>query len=618
MKTKTILGLYSPAKVIIILIKYLQKSLVILGVIFFQISGFTQVGVQTENPDPSSVLDVVSPDKGILVPRLTLSSELSNPSPVNNPATGLLIFNSGPNHPIGFYFWNGSEWEGLGGSTEIPEAWLIDGNEGLAAGSNYLGTTDSVDLVIRTVAAERMRVNDQGQVIIGTDAAGNDADLFAVVADSIHNSGINSYSDYIGIYSSGTKYALIAFSSDSTGFPVYAKNENVDGYGGMFVGSDGTAYTLIGRSAGITSHGNDGVFTTGIDQDEGIGVIAGGNNVQVLSTINTGAGGAFTGFHGLYSHAIDTDEGVGVIGVGNDYENYLTLRDGSGGAFTGYHGLFGYAVDEDNGAGVVGAGNGAGYYMMPDGLGCGAAFTGKYIGIAAWADDNDDNSIGVLGQYYGFGAWDDGVGVYGVAYANSNRGYGVYGAGNRYGVFANGNFGATGSKSFVIDHPLDPENKMLKHYSVESPEVLNMYRGNVILDQNGENTIILPDYFTTINTNFSYVLTPVGASAPGLYIKSEINQEGKFVVAGGEPGLKVSWVVYAERNDPFLQSHPESKAVEVEKKDANKGKYLRPELFGKKAEQGIFYQEKQEKQKANMNKVNRVKATQAKEAAKRK
>jgi hypothetical protein len=36
------------------------------------------------------------------------------------------------------------------------------------------------------------------------------------------------------------------------------------------------------------------------------------------------------------------------------------------------------------------------------------------------------------------------------------------------GVFAFGDVGATGGKPFIIDHPLDPENKMLRHFALES------------------------------------------------------------------------------------------------------------------------------------------------------
>lgn len=73
-------------------------------------NAFAQIGIQTNNPDSSSILDIVSSDKGLLIPRVSLSSNLANSSPVTSPATGLLVYNSGSNQVHGFYFWTGSAW----------------------------------------------------------------------------------------------------------------------------------------------------------------------------------------------------------------------------------------------------------------------------------------------------------------------------------------------------------------------------------------------------------------------------------------------------------------------------------------------------------------------------
>ena len=87
-------------------------STLILILISYNIS-FAQIGVQTDNPDASSILDIVSSDKGLLIPRVSLTSNLSSPSPVTSPATGLLIYNSGNDQQHGFYFWTGSIWKML-------------------------------------------------------------------------------------------------------------------------------------------------------------------------------------------------------------------------------------------------------------------------------------------------------------------------------------------------------------------------------------------------------------------------------------------------------------------------------------------------------------------------
>ena len=195
-------------------------------------------------------------------------------------------------------------------------------------------------------------------------------------------------------------------------------------------------------------------------------------------------------------------------------------------------------------------------------------------------------AVGQTNYQLGFGVYGsnaDAIGPLGNAVGTYGLGYiGVWGDQsdpNGYSIYANGDFGAAGTKAFAIDHPLDPEHKYLKHYSIESNEVLNMYRGTVSFDSNGEVEVTMPDYFDAINANFSYQLTPIGGFAQ-LFIKEKLSN-GKFVIAGGQAGMEVSWTVYAERNDPYMQQHPESKQVEVEKEEWNQGKYLQPDLYNK-------------------------------------
>jgi len=69
-----------------------------------------QIGAFNMNPDQSAELDLSSTNKGLLIPRVILTNNLTDPSPVSQPATGLLIFNIGNNQQQGFYYWTGSSW----------------------------------------------------------------------------------------------------------------------------------------------------------------------------------------------------------------------------------------------------------------------------------------------------------------------------------------------------------------------------------------------------------------------------------------------------------------------------------------------------------------------------
>lgn len=140
-----------------------------------------------------------------------------------------------------------------------------------------------------------------------------------------------------------------------------------------------------------------------------------------------------------------------------------------------------------------------------------------------------------------------------------------------------GNLSASGTKPFRIDHPLEPANRYLYHYALESPEVLNVYRGRATLDEHGEAEIELPPYFSALNRQFEYQLTPLGAAMPNLHVAAEI--EGlRFGIAGGQPGRSVSWQVTATRNDAYVQLY--GAPVEVEKPPHERGRFLHPELHG--------------------------------------
>ncbi len=120
-------------------------------------------------------------------------------------------------------------------------------------------------------------------------------------------------------------------------------------------------------------------------------------------------------------------------------------------------------------------------------------------------------------------------------------------------VGINGNFFVEGVKDFRIQHPTK-EDKVLHHHAVESNEVLNTYSGNVTLDENGEAVVEMPEWFEPINKDPRYHLTPVGGAAPRLHV-AEPMHDGRFKIAGGEPGLRVSWRVTAVRDDPAARRY---------------------------------------------------------------
>jgi len=168
-------------------------------------------------------------------------------------------------------------------------------------------------------------------------------------------------------------------------------------------------------------------------------------------------------------------------------------------------------------------------------------------------------------------------------------------------VYVNGTLTTTGPKPFTIDHPLDPENKVLHHFAIESPDVLNMYSGNIITDANGKATVKLPDYFASINKDFRYQLTVIGTFAQAI-ISEEI-KGNEFVIETNKPNVKVSWEVKATRNDGYMQ-FVNKMAVEEEKPAFAKGKYYTPEAYKKPVSKGVDYVENEKIDISNVLKAN--------------
>jgi hypothetical protein len=189
---------------------------------------------------------------------------------------------------------------------------------------------------------------------------------------------------------------------------------------------------------------------------------------------------------------------------------------------------------------------------------------------------------------------DTGTGVAGI----SGQGTGVVGLSSGTGVVGIGGVEAgrfmgdvtiTGTLSkaaggFRIDHPLDPANRYLCHSFVESPDMKNMYDGVTTLDANGQAEVQLPGWFEALNEDLRYQLTSVGVPAPRLHISREVF-EGRFEIAGGEPGMKVCWQVTGTRCDPYAQAS--RIMVEEDKPRGERGHYLHPALHGEAEERSI-------------------------------
>jgi len=283
------------------------------------------------------------------------------------------------------------------------------------------------------------------------------------------------------------------------------------------------------------------------DWTTGNGVYLTGNvgwSSGIFRADNANTGPSIWGYNNGGGNAVRGDAfGVGSIGVYGGSES----NSGVVGRSTSFRGVEGHGQ-----TGVYGESEGSG------------------TGVTGYCTGATGN--GVLGEA------DNGIDAKGI-WGRSTNGWAGYFDGK---VRVSGYLTKAGG-GFVIDHPLDPANKFLYHSFVESPDMMNIYNGNVTLDAGGEAVVALPDWFGALNKEFRYQLTCIGGFAP-VYIADEVSGN-RFRIAGGSSGMKVSWQVTGIRQDTYAATHPIQ--VEVAKAGTESGKYLHPQEFGLAREMGI-------------------------------
>jgi hypothetical protein len=184
-------------------------------------------------------------------------------------------------------------------------------------------------------------------------------------------------------------------------------------------------------------------------------------------------------------------------------------------------------------------------------------------------------------------------GVYGSATATTGSGYGVFGtsySATGYAGYFSGRLHVSGTLSkgggsFKIDHPLDPENKYLYHSFVESPDMMNVYNGNVTTDGSGFAVVELPEWFEALNRDFRYQLTVLGDGESWAQARVYRKVAGnRFTIQTTQPLVEVSWLVTGIRKDAFAEAH--RIPIEEDKPAEERGTYLHPVEHGRPKEMG--------------------------------
>lgn len=169
------------------------------------------VGIGTTTPDPSSLLDLNSPDKGLLIPRMSMVKR----DGISNPARGLIVYVMDDS---GFYINNGA-WRRL---TPADETWSIKGNSGMDTAIHFIGTKDNSPLMFRVNNVTRMQLDSFGRLKL--NSPGNN--LFIGYETGLNNTGIeNQFAGFRAGYTNTSGYGN-HFIGYRAGFSNTTGNEN--------------------------------------------------------------------------------------------------------------------------------------------------------------------------------------------------------------------------------------------------------------------------------------------------------------------------------------------------------------------------------------------------------
>ena len=418
--------------------------------------------------------------------------------------------------------------------------------------------------------------------------------------------GLNSITLY---HDDAFSNAIYAFQNATNGTAIYGESDvgaSAQGVWGITADGIGVHGQSSGGTAGVAGENTTGYGVSGVSSvNSGVnGLSASGNGVVGISDGAPFAGSGVVGYspsgngvegisadgYGVYAHSTGND---GVRGLSDSVNGNGIVGEADGG--TSAYGVWGMSTQGDGvfGSSSTGVGvaafSGSSYGILGIHDSISNVNVGPFATPGIWGDSGQGN--GVMGTSGASG----GAGVVGYHPANvgvlgyTNTGYGIYGvstSGSGYAGYFQGRMTVTGTKSFQIDHPLDPENKTLTHYCAEGPEPQNIYNGIVTTDAQGFGRVQLPDYFDAINRDFRYQLTVIDDSDDFVLAKVVRPIEAnEFVVRTSRPNVMVSWEVKGIRNDRWVRMY--GCPVEEAKTDSQRGKYLAPEAYGLPLEMGI-------------------------------
>jgi cysteine-rich repeat protein len=274
-------------------------------------------------PDISSILDVSSTKKGLLIPRVA-NNEMQN---IISPANGLLVYNT---DSACFAYRNATAWVFLKGNGTASNDWSTIGNAGTDANTHFIGTTDDVNLIFKrnNIRAGLISFNN---ISLGEQALNPATTGLFNIAFGEKAMASNT----TGNLNTATGYSALKFNtegSSNTANGMQALSENTTGY-------YNTAMGVVSLTSNISGRDNVaiGAFSLFSNTDRN-DLVALGN----YALYNNGAG-ATQSFEAAKNTAIGKSalysNTIGYNNTANGYNSLYGNVDGQGNTATGNESL---------------------------------------------------------------------------------------------------------------------------------------------------------------------------------------------------------------------------------------------------------------------------------------
>lgn len=284
-----------------------------------------KIGNNPSSIDPSSILELESPNKAFYINRVALTG-LNDVATVFNPKAGMIVYNTATGGGVtpGLYYFDGTKWVSTNAlGTVTANAWLLTGNGGTNDGVNYLGTNDQMAMNFRVNGQKAGRIEYGNQFFTAPGGTPQGANVSLGFGTLFFNTpgagGAGSHNTAMGNYALNNN--TTGRRNTAIGYDVLGQNTTGDsstgiGFGALQVNTTGNNNTGLGAYS--LNHNTIGAHNTAVGYQALLTQVADSGNTAVgaysMYNSNTSKGNVAVGFGSLFNN-LGGDSNT-VVGMG--------------------------------------------------------------------------------------------------------------------------------------------------------------------------------------------------------------------------------------------------------------------------------------------------------------